>query len=130
MTAGAEGVACRAQLSAVRIMAVAAGDAVRVHFALQERTPVVDLASLLTVGVIQRIREQCRTVVVEQWLARLVAVRDLATQPVTLRADTDLTFGQARLRAAGVASGNDRHPRNTSPFVEANRQPLVVVALD
>src|SRR5262249_8731537 len=54
VTGGAEGVALQPRLPAVRIVTVAAGDAVRVHLALKERAPVVDLCPLLAVGVVER----------------------------------------------------------------------------
>src|SRR5262249_38604751 len=49
VTLSANRVALGAQLAAVRLMAIAAGDTGRVHAALQERAPVVDLAALLSV---------------------------------------------------------------------------------
>ena len=49
----ADAVARRAQLAAVRLVAVAAGDAGREHLALLERAVVVDLVEHLPVGLIQ-----------------------------------------------------------------------------
>ena len=54
MAGGAKRIAFRPQLSAMRVVAVAASDAVRMHLALQKRAPVVNLAALLAVAVVKR----------------------------------------------------------------------------
>ena len=97
MAGGAEGIALRAQLSAVRVMAVAASNTARVHLALEERAPIVNLAALLSVAVVKGRGEERRTIMVKERFARLVALRDLAAPRMTLRADLDLAIGCARL---------------------------------
>ena len=77
MTLRAHGVAFGAQLAAMRLVAIAAGDACRVHLALQERTPVVDFVALLPIGMVERRAEQRRPVVIEERLAGRVTVGDL-----------------------------------------------------
>jgi hypothetical protein len=53
-------------------------DTARVHLALQERTPDIDLVTLLAVGVVKRAGKQCRAIVIEKWLPRQVRFADLA----------------------------------------------------
>ena len=124
MAGGAEGIALRAQLSAVRVVAVAASDTARVHLALEERAPVVNLAALLSVAVVKGRGEERRTIMVKERLARLVALCDLAAPRVTLRADLDLAIGCARLRAYRVAGRRVLSPRDVPPFIEARTQTL------
>ena len=69
VTLGAHGVAGRAQLLGVRIVTVAAGDARKVHAALQPRPPDEHLVTLLAVGVIQRRLDQQRQVMIGEWRA-------------------------------------------------------------
>ncbi|KFB72832.1 MAG: hypothetical protein AW09_001951 [Candidatus Accumulibacter phosphatis] len=52
VTTGAQRVACGAQLLRVRLMAIHAGDTVLMHPALQERTPDIDLFTLLAIGMV------------------------------------------------------------------------------
>src|SRR5262249_44828605 len=75
--AGTERVALCTEFAGVRFVTVAAADALRVHPALEKRGPVVDLALLLSVGVIERRRQECREVVVEERRAGLVPFGDL-----------------------------------------------------
>src|SRR5215471_6946842 len=84
VTRGTDGAAARAQRTAVRIVAVAARDAMCVHTALEERTPLVDLAALLAVDVIQRSRQQRRPIVIVERVSRHVSFRDLPTPRVAL----------------------------------------------
>src|SRR5262249_27025022 len=77
---GADLIARGAQRSAVRLVAVAAGDAGRVHAALEERAPRVDFVALLPVGPVERRREQRRQVVIEERPARGVVRPDLRSE--------------------------------------------------
>ena len=129
MTGGTKSVPLRAQLSTVRVVAVAASDTVRVHLALQERAPVVNLAALLAIGVVERTREQRWAIIIKKRLSGFVALSDLAPPSVTLRADLDLAVGCARLRAYRVAGCRVLSPRNAAPFVEARAQALGGVRL-
>jgi len=58
VTLQADAVPGRAKFRRVRLVAVAAGDAGREHFALAERAVVVDLVEHLSVGVIEPARER------------------------------------------------------------------------
>src|SRR5262245_66074281 len=78
MAACAQRVASREKLQAVRVVAVAAGDARRVHLALEERAVLVDLVVDLTVGEIETLIEERRTMGVEQRMSVGVAL-DQAT---------------------------------------------------
>ena len=124
MAGGAEGIAFRAQLSTVRVVAVAASDTARVHLALEKRAPIVDLAALLAIAVVKGRGEERRTIMVKERFARLVTLCDLAAPRVTLRADLDLAIGCARLRAYRVAGRRVLSPRDASPFIEARTQNL------
>src|SRR4029077_8313163 len=128
VTRSAEGIAFDAELSAMRVVAVAAGDTIRIHFALQERTPVIDLAALLAVGVIKRICQQRRTIVIKKRPAGFVALCDLAAPRVTLRADFDLALGCTRLRAHRIAGRRVLSPRDATPLIETCPQPLGAIA--
>jgi hypothetical protein len=77
----------------MRVVTVAARDALRVHLALEERLPVVHLAALLTVGVEERVGEERWTVVVEQWLSGFMSFADLSAPRMALRAHVDFAFG-------------------------------------
>src|SRR5207247_1584046 len=89
-------VALSARLAAVRVVAIAARYAARVHAALEKRAPRVHLVVLLSVWVIQRSREQRRAIVVEEWLARFISVGNLAASRMTLCACLDLAICSAR----------------------------------
>ena len=128
VTRGADGVAVRAQLSRVGVVAVAARDALRVHLALQERAPVVHLATLLSVGVVQRLVQERGTIVIEQWFSGFVAFRYLPAPRMTLRAYVDFSFGRARTGSIGIAARDVDGPRDTASFVETDGQALVVVS--
>src|SRR6266481_7960083 len=127
VTGGAEGIALGAQLSAVGVVAVAASDAARVHLALEERAPVVNLAALLAINMIKRAGEQRWAIIVKERLPRFVALGDLAATGVTLRADLDLALGCARLRAHCVAARRVHSPSDVPPFIEARAQTLGAV---
>ena len=55
-----------AQFKRMRLMAIHAGNAVPEHLALPEGTPGVILVALLPIGIIRRLREQCRVMRVFQ----------------------------------------------------------------
>ncbi len=118
----ADRVARRPQLLAVRIVAIGAGDAVRVHPALQERAVVEDLVAHLPVGVIQTGLEQRRTKGVGEAPARGVLVAELAAPRMAARAGFDLARRLARLRAGRVAALRGRVPGDAATFVERGRQ--------
>jgi len=103
MTGGAKCVALGTQLSAVRVVAVAASDTAPIHLALEKRTPIVDFVMLLAIGIVKRTGEQRGTIIVKKRLAGFVAVGDLTAPRMTLRADLDLTLGRTGLRADSVA---------------------------
>ena len=120
----ADGVALSAQLAAVRIVAVAARDAARIHLALQERTPDVHFVALLAIGVVERAGEQRGAIVIEKRFAGRVSFGDLAAPRMALRADFDLALGCARLRARALPVVALVIPRDTAAFVEARGQTL------
>src|SRR5258706_10326784 len=77
------------QFQCMRFVAIHAGDPARVHFALQKRTPGVDLVALLAVGVVKGLCEHCQAMSFVQRGARLPA------------------FGDGR--AAGMTRGTGNH---------------------
>jgi hypothetical protein len=121
-------IALCAQLAAVRLMAVAACDAARVHLALQERAPDVDLVALLAVGVIERIGKQRRAIVIEKRFARRIAFENLAASRVALCARLDFSLGGTRTRSDRIAISAGSSPGHAAPFIEANRQSLSVMS--
>src|SRR5262249_54803779 len=112
-------VALRAQLAAVGLVTVAAGHARCIHSALEKRAPVVDLVALLAVGVINRIGEKRRPVVIEERLACRGTVGELTAPPNTLRANVDLAIGRARLRSRRRGALAVARPGYAAPLVEA-----------
>ena len=118
-----------AQLGAVRVVAIAAGDTRREHLALLERSVVVDLVEHLPVGLIQPAGERRHLVRVGQRMPRHPAFRQLAAPAVAQPAGLDL--GAQRLRCAAahrVAGGRVGRPRHITPLGEAREQPHVGVA--
>ncbi|MGH2604043.1 MAG: hypothetical protein ACRDJ9_32245, partial [Dehalococcoidia bacterium] len=91
-------------------MAIAARDTGRKHLALQEGTPIVDLVTLLAIGVVERTREQRRAIMVQEGLAGIVSLGDLTSPRVTLRAGFDLAIADARPGPHGVAGRCTRRP--------------------
>src|SRR5215510_10553574 len=128
VTAGAERVALQAHLPGVWFVTVAASDALRIHPAFEKRAPVVHLRLLLSVSVIERRRQQRREVVVEQWRARLISLRDLAASRMALRAHLDFPVGSTQPRAGGVAAPHVDRPRRTVSFVEIDGQSFVLAS--
>jgi hypothetical protein len=108
----------------VRVVAVGARHALRVHAALQERPPFVDLVALLAVGLVQAFREQRRPVVIEEGAPRVVAAGDLPTSRVALRAHLDLAGSRARAAARGDAGLRNGNPRHAAPLVEQHGEAL------
>jgi hypothetical protein len=90
---GADQVARGAQLQAVGIVAVGAGDALLEHPALQERAVFVVLLQDLPVGKIEASLEQIRHGAVEQRMAISEARRDLASARVAEAAGFALVVG-------------------------------------
>ena len=120
-------VARGAQLLRVRIVAVAAGDAGRVHPALQPRAPDEHLVLLLPVGVIQPWHQQRRQVVIHERSSGLVPFGDLGATRMALRADFDFALGGARLAARRLARRSVARPGHAAPLVELHRQALACV---
>ena len=90
VAAPAHGVARRAQRHRVRVVAVRARDALRVHEALEERAVLVDLLLDLPVRVVERLAEERRPVGVHEWGAGDVPLRNHGTPRVAARARFDL----------------------------------------
>ena len=133
VTGRAHRVAVRVQLSAVRIVAVAARHALRVHAALEERAPVVHLVALLAVGVVQRPAEQGGAVVVEE-AACPPRIRRRSARVASDTARRSRSRDRSRAAASAVALPVaafvvQRTPRRSSsraisPFVESGCPPL------
>src|SRR5262245_21051678 len=87
------------QLGLMRLVTVAAGDAVRVHAALQKRSVLVDLTVNLSVVEIESFVEQRRTVAVGERAAGVDLVGQLGPSGVTARAHLDLYMRRTRLIA-------------------------------
>ena len=117
-------VARHAQLLAVRVVAVGAGDALRVHAALQERAVVVDLVAHLPVGVVEIRLEQRDTIGVAERRAGMPGVVELAAPRVASRAGLDLAARGSRRGARRVAGRGVDRPRDAAPLVQCDREPL------
>src|SRR5689334_24781587 len=128
MARGAHRVSFRAQFSGVWIVTIAARHAAGVHAALQKRAPNVILVALLTVGVVLRTAQERRSIVVQEWLSRFVAISNLAAPRMTLCACLDLAVARPRPRANGVPGRRVRPPNYAMPLVEPRDQSLGRVA--
>src|SRR3954468_20544348 len=102
MTLQAAAVGGSAKLAAVRLVAMAAGDAGREHLALLERAVVVDLVQHLPVGVIETLAHWRYQVRLGQPSARSPCFGGLAAASVTKTAGLDLS-PQGPWRAAATA---------------------------
>ena len=93
----ANGVTWRAQFSCVRLVAVAAGHARRMHPTRQERTPVVDLVALLAVRMVEA----------------AIRATPVDSDPGTVRRR------DSRLKTGHAASGTARRRRAREPWIAA-----------
>src|SRR5450631_564799 len=105
-------------------MAVAAGDAGVIHAALQERTPDIDLIALLSIDVIQTLRQQRRTVKIEVGRSGPVALGDLTAPRMALRADLNLGLGRAGAAAHRLAGRRIDGPAHAAALGEGDGQTL------
>src|SRR5215510_4725684 len=126
----ADAVASRAQLHAVRLVAVAAGDAGREHPALLERAVVVDLVEHLPVGMIEPAREGGDHMRVREPAARYPILGETSAPRVTQAAGLDLLADERRREVALRLAGRGlAAPDDIAPLVEANGEPhLRIVA--
>ncbi len=99
VTLRAQRVALRLEPQRMRVVAIGAAHALRVHPALQERAPDVDLLVLLAVGEVKAFAQQRRMVVVEERLAGLLAVGQALAARMAGRAGVDLVprIGAAKI---------------------------------
>ena len=86
----AQRIAVGPQAEPMRVVAIGAAHALRVHPALQERAPDVDLVLLLAVGVVEALAQQRRMIVVEERLARKFGVGEPLAPRMARRAGFDL----------------------------------------
>ena len=105
MALGADLVAGRAQLQAVRVVAIGAGDAHGEHPALQEGAVLVVLLLDLSVREIDPLGQQARDRAVEQRMAVGEARGDLMPPGMAEPAGLDLGIRGARRRARRRADG-------------------------
>lgn len=92
----AHGIAGRAEPLAVRIVAIAAGNARLLHSTLQPRTQDEHCILLLPVWTIELRRQRRRQVVVQKREAGSIVVRGLGTSRVALRAGLRLAIAGER----------------------------------
>ncbi len=111
MTGGADAFGGR-DLQTVWIVAVAADDAGRVHFALKEGAPHVDLVLDLAVRVVEALLEQRGSVAIQEGGRRTDLGRDPCPSRVAGRADLDF-----RPVTAGRMPRGDRRSRREAPLV-------------
>ena len=121
---GAYTVARSAQLQRVRLVTVRAGDSLRVHPALHERAPVVDLVAHLPVVPVETVLEQCQPVRVLRRLAVDIVVGDAARAAVAPRARLDLAGRRPRRTALRVSGPGHRRPGDTLALVQRDREAL------
>ena len=128
MTLQANAVTGRAQLRAVRLVAIAAGDAGRKHPALLERAVIVDFVEHLPVGVIAPAGERRDPVRVGKPPAWNPVLGESGAARVAEAAGLDLLAQQRRREVArGIARARTDRPGDVAPLAEPNEQPLVRV---
>ena len=120
-------VAGLAQLERMRLVAVRTRDALRVHLALHERAPVVDLVAHLAVVPVQPVVEQREPVRVQRRPAVDVVVRQAARAAMAAGAHFDLARALPRRAALGVAGLRHGRPGHAAPLVQRDGEPLVGV---
>ena len=114
----------RAQLRAVRLVAVAAGHAGCEHPALLERAVIVDLVAHLAVGGIEPARQRRHHVGVGQRPPRDPGFRDFATPRMAAAAGLDLLARRRRREVArGVAGLRVDRPGDAASLVEPREKP-------
>ena len=101
---GTDRIARRAQRRAMGLVAVRAGDPGPLHPALDERSPLVDLAEDLAVRVIETGLEEGRHVSVEERPAVRMRVHDRPPAGVTAGTDVELRRGPGGPRPLGDAA--------------------------
>ena len=124
MALGADGVAWGPQLQRVRLVTVRAGDSLRVHPALHERAPVVDLVAHLPVVPVEIVVEERQSMGVERRLAVDVVVGDAAGAAVATRAHLDLAGRRPRRAALRTPGLGHRRPGDALALVERERETL------
>ena len=100
MTLCAQRIALGAQVTAVGLMAIRAGDSRLIHLALQERPILVHLIADLAVSVVERFIQERHAIALLQGLTGLVIAPDLRTSSMTAPAGLHLGAGRRRLRAS------------------------------
>ena len=121
----ADAIAGKAQLGAVRVVAVAAGDAGREHLALLERAVIVDLVEHLPVGGIEARGKRRDGVGFGQPAPRNPILGELAAARMAEAAGLDLLAEQAwRQVAMRIAGRGIGRPGDAGAVVEADQQPL------
>ncbi len=114
----------RAELEAVRVMAVGARHAPMEHLALEKRAVLVHLVPDLPIGVVEAILENRHPVGVAQRPAVHVLVRELAAPRVASSAHLDLAPCAARRRSLRIARLCADRPRDPLAFVQRDAEPL------
>src|SRR5262249_37864734 len=132
MTLHTYAVAGRAQLAAVRLVAVAAGDAGRKHLTLFERAVIVDLLNVahLPIGVVKPACKRRDRVGIRKPAAGNPILREFAAPGVAAAAGLDL-LAQHRGReiALRIAGRGIKPPRNVATLVETSEQALALIFL-
>ncbi len=125
VTLQADAIGRSAELGAVRLVAIAAGDTRREHLALLERAVVVDLVQHLPVGLIKSLTYRRDCVRLGKPSARSPCFGELAAASVAEAAGFDLRPQDSRRAAAnGIAGHGIDRPGRITPFRKVFRQPL------
>ena len=109
----------------VRIVAIAAGDALLVHAALGERAVVVHLVPLLAVGPVEAGLEERDAEALVDGVRRRHGVGELRATGMASGARLDLAVGAARRSARWRVGAGAGPPRGVAAFVEAVRETIV-----
>ena len=125
VTLVADAVALRPQLERMRLVAVAAADALREHLALAERGVVVDLVQHLAVGLEQAGLEEARHVRLEELLPGAPAFGDLGAAGMADAAGLELLGAGPRRAADGVAGGGVDGPMDALRARRSGREPVI-----
>ena len=120
VTRGADLVSPDLHLQVVGVVAVRAGDALRVHPALEERAPVVDLVAHLPVRVVEPLVEEGRAVRFREQLPRPVLLGQEPPPGVAAGAGLHLEAGLEELRRPRDPALGVHLPLAAAPLGEAD----------
>ena len=125
MTLQADSGAGRSQVQAMRVMAIAAGDPLLMHAALEKRPVDIYFIENLSVAVIEGRCDQGRGIVIEKISCGVRAFRQSTPARMTSRARIDFCICASRGATCAVARGLIQYPCYVGAFGEMQIKPVI-----